>query len=94
MKLCHAVVLFAAGWYLMIPPFQDGVVKTDAPLSQWSAQASYYTADECQRDQQDQITVAILDQPKSEAEGLTLRISKGSCIATDDPRLSEPKTSQ
>jgi hypothetical protein len=86
MTLCYAVVLAAVGWYLMVPPLQDGIVKTNAPLSQWSAQGSYYTADECRLDQVN--TVEILDQPKSKANGSALRISAGSCIATDDPRLA------
>jgi hypothetical protein len=74
------MVLTAAGFYLMVPPFQGGIVKTNAPLSQWSAEGSYYTADECQQDQIN--TVKILGEPKA------LRISTGNCVATDDPRLA------
>jgi hypothetical protein len=80
------MMLAAAGWYLMVPPFQNGILQTDAPLTQWSVQESYYTADECQLDQIN--TAKILGQPQSGAKGQKLGISNGSCVATDDPRLA------
>ncbi|HEY6418785.1 MAG TPA: hypothetical protein VIX59_07275 [Candidatus Binataceae bacterium] len=50
MKLRHAAAFALVGWYLMLPPaakWMAQLLETGKPLSEWDAQESFDTAQEC-----------------------------------------------
>jgi len=94
MKPLHAAALTLIGWYLVVPPVEQGQVKNDAPLSRWNIYAPTETLSDCQhsliletkhreRDWLEHETV--LSAPPVRVE----QILNGQCIASDDPRLKE-----
>ena len=53
MKPWSSPVLFAVGWYLLMPPFVDGK-PVEAPLSRWDQAAKFTSLSDCsdERDRQ------------------------------------------
>jgi hypothetical protein len=91
MKLRHAAALALVGWYLMVPPIENGQLNLHAPVSRWEIESSYDRADDCQR-----IIarfVQMYPHLKDEGSGFTKAkawpMVNAKCIATDDPRLKE-----
>ena len=80
MNLRHAAALALVGWYLMLPPpTPDGVtnpalrfVESDAPLSKWSIQRSYDTAESCEKAKE-----------KAKKAARQAIISEGGCFDSD-----------
>ncbi len=77
-KLRHAAALALVGWYLMVPPIQNGKA-VDVPISEWSHLDSFDSAREC-RD------AGYRYQDRQKAENKPLP-GAWECIASDDPRL-------
>ena len=95
MKLHHAAALALVGWYLMMPPWG----KLNAPLSEWVIYQSFDSAEVCAVARK-----ALVDyQANYQGMAMTLITQSGgnlqfdgsmaTCIATDDPRLREPRQS-
>lgn len=100
MNLRHAAALALIGWYLMLPPFKNGAVDPNAPLSEWQIAERHDSIAPCQW-QADHWP----EQAKRFAQKLSTNQSPGEatnrmantvvaemaqhaqCIATDDPRL-------
>jgi hypothetical protein len=92
MKLRHAAALALVGWYLMVPPINNGTPEIDAPLSRWETQSSYNTAVECQSDLYIVVKQALADLQKpmvQDKKSLVLQFSTATCVASDDPRFKE-----
>ncbi len=47
MKPRHAAALALVGWYLMVPPIQNGRPNDQAPFSKWVIEHIYDSADRC-----------------------------------------------
>jgi hypothetical protein len=54
MKPWSSPVLFAVGWYLLMPPFVGGKPDIEAPLSRWDQAATFTSLSDCgdERDRQ------------------------------------------
>src|ERR1700730_13398095 len=54
MKPWSSPVLFAVGWYLLMPPFVGGKPAIEAPLSRWDQAATFTSLSDCsdERDRQ------------------------------------------
>ena len=96
MRLRHAAALALAGWYLMLPPVSGiGVVRGDAPLSQWSIDGSYDSARDCANAKTQRRAHIEMPLPGEKPGEITeqgmavprLVWDSALCIATDDPRL-------
>ncbi|HTW88962.1 MAG TPA: hypothetical protein VMD75_13250 [Candidatus Binataceae bacterium] len=89
MKLSHLAALGLAGWYLMVPPIQNGQLNLRAPLNQWRIDSSYDGQDDCQ----EVIDGEAALYPQTKEHHAAIRksdvwpIVNGQCVATDDPRL-------
>jgi len=54
MKTWSSPLLFAVGWYLLMPPFVGGKPDIEAPLSHWDQAATFTSLSDCsdERDRQ------------------------------------------
>jgi hypothetical protein len=54
MKPWSSPMLFAVGWYLLMPPFVSGKPDIEAPLSRWDQAATFTSLSDCsdERDRQ------------------------------------------
>ncbi len=106
MKSRHAVALALVGWYLMIPPYPtpsywqqirglEGCPDRNTPLSQWTIQGVFDTAEQCKNElttYKRWTALRTRDKKNSDnrCDGFTpelLASSDAQCIASDDPRL-------
>jgi hypothetical protein len=95
MRLRQVAALALVGWYLMVPPWP---VRTSAPLGQWTIVKSFDTATDCEAELSRQqaaakvLTKRVLQNsaqaPKETAE-FAAHWHWATCVATDDPRLTE-----
>ena len=91
MKLRHAAALALVGWYLMVPPTENGQLNLHAPLNKWIIDSEYDSAGDCQ----DIIAGWAALYPNIKEHHAALRkadirpIVNGQCVATADPRLKE-----
>jgi hypothetical protein len=91
-NLRHAAALALVGWYLMLPPINDGTPEVTAPPSRWEILFPYDTARDCQISLSRIVGQTLVDLQKPMArdkENFVLRLSSGTCVASDDPRLKE-----
>jgi len=104
MNLGHAAALALVGWYLMVPspyyensPGKRGLFYTPRlPLSEWTAQASFDSADDCEKVKSAMIKSTEKDLPRRSmrdinAASVDARVAilylEAQCVASDDPRL-------
>jgi hypothetical protein len=99
MNLRHAVALALEGWYLMVPPYVNRKLNTDAPLSNWEVYVATDSADKCEDSKIE--TLKMLGREKitgkdsavtergAKAIAMGFQLSHAQCIASDDPRLKE-----
>jgi hypothetical protein len=95
MKLRHVGALALVGWYLMIPPPQEGSVDFNirAPLSEWKVIDSYVDVGACERGRIVHLSQSYASsdsEATKEAEGdapAAIQLNEGLCIASNDPRL-------
>ncbi len=100
MKFHHAAALALVGWYLMVPPALDDpkrpklLIDVNAPISEWSAQEPFDTAQECKqaRDagKQEFYRSDFWKKAKERTRIDSIKLlqkSEAACIASDDPRL-------
>jgi hypothetical protein len=84
----HAAALALLGWYLMIPPDDEGRILPDAPLSTWVKSGSYDRAVECDKD-----LARAKEKPPREKDSLAkmieLEFTMAVCVSSDDPRLAK-----
>jgi hypothetical protein len=101
MNLRHAAALALVGWYLMVPPYVNRKLSTDAPLSKWEVYVASDSADECEALKtaslktagQEKITGkdGAVTERGAKVIALWFQLSNSQCIASDDPRLKETK---
>ena len=93
MKLRHAAALALVGWYLMMPPvyLPEWWVDPDAPLPQWTIEASFDTPRDCElrRRVRKEHSAALWDYNPRKLMVLRVQDLLQLCIATDDPRLKD-----
>ena len=95
MNLRHAAALALVGWYLMIPPRDvNHKVRFDWPLNLWTVYKAYDSADQCNKFKE--FLQEGIDRPETKkkfsfADSLSHDIHDSQCIASDDPRLKEPR---
>jgi hypothetical protein len=94
MKLYHTALVLA-GWYLMLPPMGGGQIGVDdqAPLSKWTVSSGFDTAAGCNAAQAKLIvdTMKLGKPPTLNAMRIQKAIADSQCIATNDPRLKDPR---
>jgi hypothetical protein len=99
MNLRHAAALALVGWYLMLPTKSSRSLdyQPNLPLSQWSVDTSFDSADACesyrgewQEKSRNAFTNAKPDV-KEAARALFELYNDSACISSDDPRLKETK---
>lgn len=89
MKLRHIAALGLVGWYLMVPPIENGQLNLHAPLNQWGIDSSYDSADDCQ----EVIAGEAALYPHTKEHHAAIRksdvwpIVNGQCVPADDQRL-------
>jgi hypothetical protein len=86
----HAAALALVGWYLLLPPIGDGTPEVTAPLSRWEILFSYETERDCQISLSRIVGQTLVDLQKPMArdkKNFVLRLSSGTCVASNDPRL-------
>jgi hypothetical protein len=96
----HAAAIALVGWYLMLPPALDdpnrpkALIDVNAPISEWSAQGTFDTAQECKqaRDagKQEFYRSDFWNKSKKRSRVDSIKLlqkSEAACIASDDPRL-------
>jgi hypothetical protein len=91
MKSRHATALALFGWYLMIPPGrsqQDSAPDADAPFNEWSIQASFDTAVECEKER-NKFRSGVHIKAGQKLSSSSMMLLDMECIASDDPRLKE-----
>jgi hypothetical protein len=90
MKPRHAATLALVGWYLMIPPAREqppAQIFDHAPLSQWQIGQQDASKAECENSIKD---FKRHTENTSSFDPITVeRISRGRCMASDDPRLKD-----
>jgi len=95
MDLRHTAALALAGWYLMLPTKSSVILdyQPDLPLSQWSVDISFDSADACesyrvlsQEKSRDAFTNAKPDVKDAARASFEL-YNDSACISSDDPRL-------
>ncbi|MGO9454922.1 MAG: hypothetical protein ACLQDV_28315 [Candidatus Binataceae bacterium] len=59
MKLRHAATLALVGWYLVVPPLNNGYPNMRARFSQWETVRSFYTVDDCEISKSELQTAAL-----------------------------------
>jgi hypothetical protein len=71
MKPWSSPVLFAVGWYLLMPPFVGGKPDIEAPLSRWDQAAKFTSLSDCsdERDHQLKNVAQEAQQIGTEHEG-------------------------
>ena len=84
-NLRHSAALALVGWYLMVPPREEGSSKLSlgVPISNWVHLDSFDSASECR-----QTAYRAQEQFKQDPER-AVQYAAWMCIATDDPRLKE-----
>jgi hypothetical protein len=100
-NLRHAATLALVGWYLMVPPYVNRKLSTDASLSKWEVYVASDSAHECESSKT--ATLKLLEQEKitgkdngvtergAKVIALLFQLTNSQCIASDDPRLKETK---
>jgi len=96
MKVRHFAVLGLFGWYFIVPPLQGQPLdwNANAPLSQWTIDDIFDTAEACKAYPIKMSLDAkkkIESGEKDTADDLDVisRMERGRCIASDDPRLAK-----
>ena len=94
----HAVCVLV-GWYLMVLPYVNRKLSTDAPVSIWEVYVATDSADECEAYKTETLKLVgqqkLTDKDNAVTErgakviALWFQLSNSQCIATDDPRLKE-----
>jgi hypothetical protein len=85
----------AAGWYLMIPPYEQQNIYWTAPLSHWSQLAATDLAYDCFRVLEKTKTRGIYDHVAKHTSNMPSfteyerELSYGQCVSSDDPRLTQ-----
>jgi hypothetical protein len=96
MKVGHFAVLGLLGWYFIVPPLQGQPPDWNAraPLSQWTTDDIFDTAEACKAYP---IKMSLDARKKIESGEKDItddldtisRMGRGQCIASDDPRLAK-----
>jgi hypothetical protein len=92
MKLRHAAALALVGWYLMAPPIAKNFQSVlQAPLSRWSIEAGFDSADACNQAKfavtQGRAVSKLPNLPANARATISTAHRMSQCIASDDPRL-------
>jgi len=65
MKPWSSPVLFAVGWYLLMPPFVGGKPDIEAPLSRWDQAATFTSLSDCSDERDRQLKNVAQEAQKS-----------------------------
>ena len=81
----HAAALALVGWCLVLPPASESFtfINSKAPLSQWTLDGQFDSAQNCENRRQQ----LIHENWKSADEKRRFQLSR--CVPRDDPRLKE-----
>lgn len=82
MNFRHTSPLLVAAWYLLFAPATKGVMKVDAPLSQWKQTGSYDNSGDCEAARKQIVAVANAVGSKAPPGSVWAM-----CVPSDDPRL-------
>jgi hypothetical protein len=85
----HPVAILLFAWLVMMPPIGNGNVYTNAPLATWQIVVEVSTRKDCEKVLLNYKKHPIRTSDPNVRKALNLRISKGTCISSDDPRLSK-----
>lgn len=84
------------GWYLLIPPWQNGKTNTFAPFNLWEQSGSFDTAEACQERKQGLFVANTSDVPADVSAAQHYRFGiraqqllNARCVQGDDPRLAK-----
>jgi len=98
MKARHAAALALVVWLLMEPPTRGGPpeILNDAPLSQWWVEDQYDSKAECEKaiPSDKEVDEMMKQCSNGECAVNVGRIMNAECVADDDPRLKEKKSSK
>jgi hypothetical protein len=106
MKPSSSPLLFAVGWYLLMPPFVGGKPDIDAPLSRWDQAATFTSLSDCsdERDrqlknvaQEAQQIGTEYEQSSDFSEGgqfsvVEQTVGASKCVSSEEPGLQATST--
>ena len=106
MKPWSSPVLFAIGWYLLMPPFVSGKPDLQAPLSQWDQAATFASLSDCTDERDRQLkNVAQEAQQIGTEQGHSSDLEEGDqfsvvdqtvgaskCVSSEEPGLQATST--
>jgi hypothetical protein len=105
MKPWSSAVLFAVGWYLLMPPFVGGKPDIEAPLSRWDQAATFTSLNDCSDERDRQLKNVAQEAQRidkeqeqssdfSEGDQFSLveqTVAASKCVSSEEPGLQATK---
>jgi hypothetical protein len=106
MKPWSSAVLFAVGWYLLMPPFVGGKPDIEAHLSHWDQAATFPSLNDCSDERDRQLKNVAQETQEidkehdeqssdfSEADQFSLveqTVAASKCVSSEEPGLPATK---